>query len=291
LYFAVEHNLVGVRTRDLQPLNVIELDGRPRALVATPSADRLFALSDSSHQVDVIDRYREKVSEHIDLPGLAEELRIDPLGRYLLVRAAGGDSVWVVAIGTDKLRGTVRSAWREDLPFVAPDGAIALASGADVVFVDGETLHEKRRIAQGASDYWYGFAWTGFRPRASSLDQPVRFPGADSVDSAARTAASAESTAATAPPPPAPAPHDSAPAATLPAKGWMVSFFALLDEQKARDLAQTIKVHNENARVLAYTRDGQTIYRVVLGPYATKDDADRVGRDSRQSYWVYEATP
>jgi cell division protein FtsN len=71
----------------------------------------------------------------------------------------------------------------------------------------------------------------------------------------------------------------------------MVSFFALLDEQKARDLAQTIKVHNENARVLAYTRDGQTIYRVVLGPYATKDDADRVGRDSRQSYWVYEATP
>jgi hypothetical protein len=289
LYFAVEHNLVGVRTRDLQPLNVIELDGHPRALVATPSADRLFALSDSSHQVDVIDRYREKVSEHIDLPGLAQELRIDPLGRYLLVRAAGDDSVWVVAIGTDKLLGTVRSAWREDLPFVAPDGAIALATGSDVVFVDGETLHEKRRIAQGASDYWYGFAWSGFRPRASSLDQPVRFPGADSVDSAARAATAAESTAAT--PPPPPPTHDSTPAATLSAKGWMVSFFALLDEQKARDLAQTIKVHNESARVLAYTRDGQTIYRVVLGPYPTKDDADRVGRDSRQNYWVYEATP
>lgn len=285
LYFAVEHNLVGVRTRDLQPLNVIELDGHPRAVVATPSADRLFALSDSSKQVDVIDRYREKVSEQIDLPGLAQSLRIDPLGRYLLVRAAGNDSVWVIAIGTDKLVGTVRSAWRDDLPFVTPDGAIALADGPDVVFVDG-ALHQQHRVDKGASDFWYAFAWTGFRPRASSLDQPVQFPGADSVDSAARAAAAESSAVA-----PAPPIHDSTPPTPLAPKGWMVSFFALLDEQKARDLAQTIKVHNETARVLAYPRDGQTIYRVVLGPYATKDDADRVGRDSKQNYWVYEATP
>jgi sporulation related protein len=287
LYFAVEHNLVGVRTRDLQPLNVIELDGHPRALVATPSADRLFALSDSSHQVDVIDRYREKVSEQIALPGLAKDLRIDPIGRYLLVRASAGDSVWVIAIGTDRLLGAVRSSWREDLPFVAPDGAIALADGEDVVFVDGETLHQKQRVAKGASDFWYPFAWTGFRPRASSLDQPVRFPGADSADSATRAAAAAESASVV----PTPPTRDTTPATPITPKGWMVSFFALLDEQKARDLAQTVKVHNETARVLAYSRDGQTIYRVVLGPYPTKDDADRVGRDSRQNYWVYEAAP
>jgi hypothetical protein len=184
----------------------------------------------------------------------------------------------------------MRSSWREDLPFVTPDGAIGLADGPDVVFVDGETLRQKQRVAQGASDYWYAFAWSGFRPRASSLDQPVRFPGADSVDSVARAAAAAESTAAAAPPVPA-ATHDTTPAVPLAAKGWMVSFFALLDEQKARDLAQTIKVHNESARVLAYPRDGQTIYRVVLGPYPTKDEADRVGRDSHQNYWVYEAAP
>jgi cell division protein FtsN len=43
--------------------------------------------------------------------------------------------------------------------------------------------------------------------------------------------------------------------------------------------------------VQATPREGQTIYRVVLGPYPTKDDAERVGRDSKQNYWVYEATP
>ena len=286
LYFTVENSLVGVRTRDLQPLNVIELDGHARAVVATPSGDRLFALADSSKQVDVIDRYREKVSEHIDLPGFAEDLRIDPLGRYLLVHAAANDSAWVVDVGTDHLLGSVRTAWRDDLPFVAPDGEIALAQGNDVTLVEGSKLQEKRRIPQGAADYWYSFAWSGFRPRAAELDQPVRFPGADSADSAARAAT--DSTASTAAPPP---PKDTVAPAPVIAKGWVVSFAALLNEQKARELAATIHVHNETARVQATPREGQTIYRVVLGPYPTKDEAERVGRDSKQNYWVYEAAP
>jgi hypothetical protein len=287
LYFVVEHNLVGVRTRDLKPLNVIELDGRARSVVATPSGDRLFALSDSAQQVDVIDRYREKVVEHIALPGVAETLRIDPLGRYLLVHPASWDSVWVVDIGTDRLRGGARSSWRDDLPFVAVDGAIATGQGNDVVFLDGNTLRERRRVAGGAGDYWYSFAWSGFRPRAASLDQPVRFPGADSADSAARVAAADTTRTATPPPPTA---RDTTPAAAA-VKGWIVSFAALLDEQRARDLAATIHVRNETARVQSTPREGQTIYRVILGPYPTRDEAERVGRDSKQNYWVYEATP
>jgi DNA-binding beta-propeller fold protein YncE len=286
LYFTVEHNLVGVRTRDLQPLNVIELDGHARSVVATPSGDRLFALADSSKQVDVIDRYREKVNEHIQLPAIAEDLRIDPLGRYLLVHAASNDSAWVVDVGTGRLIGAVKTAWRDDLPFVALDGAIALAQGNDVVFVDGATLKERRRIAQGGADYWYSFAWSGFRPRAAELDQPVRFPGADSADSASR--ASADTTRPAAPAPP----RDTAPAPVpIVAKGWVVSFAALLNEQKAREMAATIHVHNETARVQSTPREGQTIFRVILGPYLTKDEAERVGRDSKQNYWVYEATP
>jgi hypothetical protein len=285
LYFTVERNLVGVRTRDLRPLNVIELDGHARSLVATPSGDRLFVLSDSSRQVDVIDRYREKVSEHIDLPGLAADLRIDPLGRYLLARAAEGDSAWVIAIGTDRLVGSVRTAWRDDLPFVAIDGAIAVAEGMDVVFLNGTTLHPRSRVGQSATDYWFSFAWSGFRPRAAALDQPVRFPGADSADSAAHIAA--DTTAPTTPPAP---PHDTAPTPIV-AKGWVVSFAALLNEQRARDLATTIHVRNETARVQSAQVDGQTVYRVVLGPYPTKDEAETVGRDSKLNYFVYEAKP
>ena len=32
-------------------------------------------------------------------------------------------------------------------------------------------------------------------------------------------------------------------------------------------------------------------YRVVLGPYTTRDEAERVGRESKQSYWIYEGGP
>jgi hypothetical protein len=37
--------------------------------------------------------------------------------------------------------------------------------------------------------------------------------------------------------------------------------------------------------------NGTTIYRVILGPYPTKVDAERVGRESRESFWVYEGNP
>ena len=36
--------------------------------------------------------------------------------------------------------GSVRTAWRADLPTVLPDGAIATVAGADVRLVDGASL-------------------------------------------------------------------------------------------------------------------------------------------------------
>ena len=76
-----------------------------------------------------------------------------------------------------------------------------------------------------------------------------------------------------------------------PNAGFTVSFAALLVADKARDLASQIRVGSENARVVTAVRDGSTIYRVVLGPYPTREEADRVGRESKQSYWIYEGGP
>jgi hypothetical protein len=285
LYFAVGRELIGVQMRDLAPLPAIELDHPARALVATPSGDRLYVISDSSNEISIIDRYRERVSGQVVLPAKPTAMRIDPLGRYLLVRGEAADSLWVVAIASDRLVGALHSTWRVDLPYVAPDGAIAVADGADVVFVDGETLRERKRVRNGAKDFWYSFSWTGFRPRAAALDQPVSFP-ADTIDSISRAFADTARPVVTAPP------RDTTPRAAPPApKGWIVSFAALLSDQKARELAAQIHVGSETPRVVPSSVDGQVIYRVVLGPYPTRDDAERVGRDSRQKYWVYEAAP
>ena len=209
---------------------------------------------------------------------------MDPLGRYLLARPAGTDSAVVVALGTNRVVGALATGWRADLPFVAPDGGIAVAQGPDVYVVDGETLKPTSRIRGGAADYWYPFRWTGFRPRAAALDQPVEFAvPSDSARAAQDSAAAhADSTA------PAQAAPDTT---TRRAAGWTVSFAALLVPDKAQELAARIHVGGETARVITAVRDGSTIYRVVLGPYPTREEAERIGRESRNSYWVYEGGP
>jgi len=286
LYLGAGSDLISVRTRTMERASSLSFDAPIAQMAATPSGDRVFVVTDSGSAVQVVDRYQGKVSGTIELHRRAGELRMDPLGRYLLVHVRGVDSADVIALGTSRLVGTVGSAWRNDLPFVAPDGSVVLAQDKDVIVVDGATLRPTTRVRDGATDFWYAFRWTGFRPRDATLDQPVSFPvTADSTRPADSLADSSQVQPAA---PTATAPRDSTPRR---ATGFTVSFAALLVENQARDLAARIHVAGETARVVTATRDGQPIYRVVLGPYATKDEADRIGRESGQSYWVYEGGP
>jgi Uncharacterized conserved protein len=285
LYLGSGRELTGVRTKTMQRAAAIELGDDIELIEATPSGDRVFVVSKGSTTVEVVDRYREAMSGKIELGRHADDLRVDPLGRYLLARTEGSDSALVIALGTNRVVGAVATKWREDLPFIAPDGGIALAQGGDVALVDAETLRARSVVRGGAADFWYAFRWTGFRPRDARLDKPVDF-GGPPVDSTLRpsdsTAVPTDSARATAPP------RDTV---VRRASGWTVSFAALLVADKARDLAAQIKVGNEAARVVTAVRDGATIYRVVLGPYPTKDEAERIGRESKQSFWVYEGGP
>src|SRR5688572_11132677 len=165
LYFAVEGGgLAGVRTRTLDVVvRDVPLQGPVEALVATPSGDRVYVLTKDTKGVRVYDRYRERIAATIELPGQPSDLRMDPVGRYLLVRAAGTDSAWAVALGNDRLIGTIQTVWRTDLPFVGLDGAIVTAVGRDAVVVDGSTLRVTHRVPGGAADFWYPFRWAGFR--------------------------------------------------------------------------------------------------------------------------------
>jgi len=290
LYLASERELTGVRTRTMQRTASVAFEEPVELLSATPSGDRVFVVTATGTAVEIVDRYRGEVGGSIALGRHPSDLRMDPLGRYLLARLDGVDSTAVIALGTNKIVGTVSTGWRSDLPFVAPDGGIALEQGKDVVVVDGETLQPRERVSGGASDFWYPFRWTGFRPRAAELDQPtvVAEPPVDSAVAPADSAAApTDSVAAPAPPPP-PA-RDTA--VRRPATAYTVSFAALLVADKARELAASIRVGSENARVVTAVRDGSTIYRVVLGPYPTREEAERIGRESKQSYWIYEGGP
>lgn len=284
LYVAVDSGLIVLRPRTMDWAPAIPFDEPIVQMEATPSGDRVFVLTDARERIAVVDRYRDAVTSRLELPGKAQEMRVDPFGRYLLARAADGDSIWVIAIGTQRVIGALSGAWRKDLPFVGYDGRIAVATGADVVLYDGETLRPATRVRGGAAEFWFPFTWNGFRPRAAGLDEPVRFDSVVvSADSADTTAAPADTAATSAP---------AADTAATPAPaGFVVSFAALLSPDRAREHAERIKVGSETARVVPTDRAGTMIYRVVLGPYPTREEAERVGKASGQAYWVYEGVP
>jgi cell division septation protein DedD len=317
LYFIGDSGVAGVRTRDLTRTKTVWIPGQALDAVATPSGDRIFVAIKGKKSLTVIDRFAEEIAGTIDIGGTATALRIDPDGRYLLARIADGDSVRVIAIGTSRAIGTVQSHWRADLPLLGPDGGLAVLQDTDVVIIDAESHKERARFLGGAADVWTLVRWNGFRPRAKGLDVPVNFDSdsdstamaadsAHAVEQATAAAAAAAAAAASAVlPAPGARPQDAAPrppdmtpqrgAATAPGAAkrgiFTLSFAALLSEDRARTLAASITVDGHPVRVVPGISDRTPVYRVVYGPFDTKEDADRAGRRTGLPYWVYEGAP
>jgi hypothetical protein len=282
LFFSSGNQLFAVQTRTLVLDAPISFAEPLSAIAVTPSGDKIFALTTAqgTSNLVAVDRYHWRISSQIPLESKARELRVDPVGRYVLVRGPK-DSVFVVGIATNAVIGTVRSDWRDDLPLVAPDGSIVTIRDGDVAFVNPVDQKLVSKIGGGASDFWFPFWWTGFRPRAASLDIPVTFDSvAAAVDSSTTAAVAAADTARV-----VPTVVDSAP---KKAAGFTVSFFALLSQQRAQTEAAKIQVGGETAHVETVMRDGVPVYRVILGPYATCADAQRAAHDSKRSVWIPE---
>lgn len=297
IYFTIDSGVVGVKTKDFTPAGAVQLPSRVRALAPTPSGDRLYVATVADSGLSIVDRYTERLQAGLKLPLPPSDLRMDALGRYLLARFPERDSAWVIEIGTNKLLGAVPTRWGSDLPAITPDGRLALLGAKDVTLVDPGKLDVKSTISGGAKDYWYFFAWDGFRPRAQGLDQPVTFPGdgvpADSFATQDTLLSGNRSslpvippeTTAVAPPPSTPDP--ARPTST----GFVVSFAALLSEEKAQQVATAINVGGTQAHVVSTTTGGSPIFRVVMGPFPTRQEADKIGRASKREYWIYEGSP
>ena len=306
VYFTVDSGLVGLRTRDLEPVPSVRLDRPVRALATTPSGDRLYVATGSDGQIVIFDRYTHRTEAQLRAPGEVEALRMDPMGRYVLARAAGGDSAWVFAVGTDKLLGSVKTQWRDDLPTVTPDGSIALLDGSDVRLVDGTSLSGRDRIAKGGNDSWLFIAWNGFRPRSPGLDEPVTFGYDTAVEvpdwstdtgSAVSEGSLARRDSGRTRGAPRPATRPSAPG-DRPGEndsreaGFTVQFAAVRSSDAAREVAGGIgSSGSTKARVIATERAGVTIYRVVMGPFPTRDQAEKAARATGKPYWIYEGAP
>lgn len=321
-------SLVSVRASDLESLGTISIGDSIITTASSPSGDRVYVLGrdDDDARIQVINKYADEIVGKIEVPSDASALRMDPLGRYLLVRYGGeADSVLVIAIATDRVIGRFASPWRQDLPLVFPDGRIAILRADDVVVLSSGEFRPLTVVPGGGKDIWTVVQWNGFRRRTG--DAPLRATatladtaqrrlrdsvrvatGSDSgrrrdsagtrADSAARRLARADSArqradsirrgAVRADSQPRPRPPVEAPSMVGERGSFVVQFAALKAEGPARQLAGSIKANGEKARVIVTSTNGTALYRVILGPFRSRSDAERAGQAAGRDYWVFE---
>jgi len=229
----------------------VPIADHPRALVFSPSGHRVYVGVRAGLGLAVIDRYALREIDGVALPMPAAALRLDPFGQWLIARPTVGDSAWVVDLSIKRLVGGLPTSWRADLPSVSPDGSLLLRRGNDVVAVRPDSLMETGRVVGGASDLWVTTDWT---PRG------------------ARSSAAASDAGAT----------DS-----VSVEGPLyVQVSVSRNQTWSGQMADQLIRAGLPAKVLppASADEG---YRVVLGPYRTRTEAEGIGKKLGRPYWIY----
>ena len=238
----------------------VSLADHPRALVFSPSGHRIYVARRTQPGLAAIDRYEREEIDGIALPLPAAIIRLDPLGRWLLAKPNIGDSVWVVDLPVKRLVGALACAWRPDLPAIAPDGALLVRQGDDVIAYRADSLTAAGRVKGGGSDLWI---LTGWRPRGG-----YRGAFADGGT-----------------------PGDQVAAETAGPEGPMyVQVSTSQNEAWSSEMAQQLSRAGLAARVLP-PRNPDDGFRVVLGPYPTRAQAEAIGRKLGRPFWIYQPTP
>ena len=234
----------------------LRVSGHARAVVFSPSGHRLYVARREGGLL-VVNRFTREILGELKLPGPAGALRPDPLGRWLLIHPPAADSVWVVDLATGRYLAGFGTGWDPDLPTVTNQQILLLKQGSDLVAIDlaRTPLPTTGRVSGGARDLWMTLAWT-----------PETGTGTPAV------AVSTDSTATD--------------------TGGKVEVFLQVSSSQnpawAQELAKQLGDAGLPASVVSPTRNGDG-YRVVLGPYASREDAEAAGRKLGRPFFIYQS--
>jgi hypothetical protein len=230
----------------------VPIADHPRALVFSPSGHRIYVGSRSGLGLAVIDRYAIRQIDGVALPTPVAALRLDRFGQWLLARPPVGDTVWVVDLTIKRLVGAIPGAWQSDLPTIAPNGSLLLRRDDDVVALRPDSLLEVGRVAGGAQDLWVTTDWS---PRGAI---PSREASAD--------AAASDSVGAEGP--------------------LYVQVSVSRNQSWSQQMADQLSRAGLAAKVLPPANADEG-FRVVLGPYGTRAQAEAIGKKLGRPYWIY----
>jgi hypothetical protein len=244
----------GTRLRDVgQP-------DPPSALLFSPSGHRLFALV--GDQVTVADRFTGSRLGVVRLPAPAQGLRGDASGRWLIAGTLAGDSVHVVDLATLTYTATLPGAWREDLPLLAGAATLLVTEGDDVVAYDLALSPPTPagRVTGGAVDRWTTVSWV------PPLRERLAMAAAESARAVQDSALLLTDTTA------------------AEASLWL-QVSSSQNPEWAQDLARELADAGFEVAVWE-PREGEESYRVMVGPFRSREAAEEAGKRLGRPYFV-----
>ena len=239
-----------------------------REAVFSPSGHRLYVAEDAD-EVIVYDRFSLSEMARIELPDAPRAIRLDASGRWLLARHTTMDSVWIADLATHRLTASAPGEWSTDLPLVAGAATLVVRLDQDVVTYDLRQVEptRKSRLAGAGADLWLATAWVP-RDRMSAAVAAAESATVvqDSALVADTTTLSADST------------------------DIFLQVSHSQNAERAAQLAEQLKADTFPASVLQplVPEEG---YRVVIGPYPSREQAEEAGKRLGRSYFIIRRPP
>jgi cell division septation protein DedD len=261
----------------------VALQGSPRGVSFSPSGHRIYVALGERGELAVIDRFTRELREAIALPGPASELRMDPWGRAILVRPADSSAaVWVVGIADRRLMGELHTSWRSDLPTVSESGVLLSREGGALIARAVRTLDSLGAVEGGGADIWFTGRWV--QRSAAAVRAEAAPPAAPAPRTGTESRAAPPRREAT----PAAAPRAVQPAAEpRPAGNFYAQVTSTRFPDGARALADSLRREGYPAVVIE-PRPSDTVWRVMVGPWYSREAADSVGRAMGRPYFVLD---
>lgn len=246
----------------------IGLRGSPITAAFSPSGHQLY-VARGRGDVVVIDRFTQNQLATIELPGAARALRSDRTGRWLLAQAETGDSLWLLDMVAGRRISTIAAPWAEDLPVVAGGRALVVREGDDVVSWDltAAIPAPAARLVGGAGDLYALVPWVPRPTRAPVVAVADTVPTVtDDVSPEADSLSQGADSTAT----------DGA---------IFIQVSSSQNEGYARALARQLAEIGFRTRVREPAVEGDG-FKVLVGPYPTRDEAEADGRRLGRPYFV-----
>jgi hypothetical protein len=245
----VDSGLITLDPMDPPATRFLAISPQPRLVTFSASGHQIYVVA-GDRDLLVIDRFQRAVVHSMQLPGRAAALRVGPLGRQLLVYSSEEGVIWVVDLNRLQLAAALPGSWASDLPAVAPDGTVLLRRGGSVAAYGGDGFEQAGVGDAGSGDLWLLAQWDPRRP---------------ALELARDTALTEEETGTT----------------------IYVQVSASLNAAWAQAFADELSSAGMPATVLpADSTDG--LYRVVMGPYSTREEAEASARRLGRPFIIRE---